>query len=884
MSDTTMKLFKRRITILFAVVLSCVLILSAWSIWTERNHLLSDAERTTLGFAKALSEHAESSLAESDRILQDIIHDLSVELASKPDKRELFDMIKRLSGGSPQVGMAFFVNRHGQLYLNSNEYPPKQVYVGDREYFQQYKNKPETELYISNPLFSRLVSRWRFNLMRPVRNPSGEIEQLAAVAFNTDYFKQFLVPEILGSKGRLLLIRTDGVPIVNEPLEQGGYDFNFSNTTLFTKLLPKSPSGTFTLEEGVIHKEPRIVSYHKLERFQIVAVVSLSKNEVLAEWYKKTIFHITLILVLSILGCILLALLFRHLDRLHSSQQTVALQKEQLDARLAILEDIATGVNLNDILIRIARMVEEESDGAVCSVLLVDDSGHRLLHGVAPGLPDDYNQAVNGLKIGPGMGSCGTAAHSRQRVVVDDIENHPYWKGFKPARQAELKACWSEPIIAPSRELVGTFALYFRETRSPVPEEETLMETAAHLAGIAIGRVKEENDRKTLEDQLLHVQKIEAIGQLAGGVAHDFNNLLTPILVYADMVQHKLSSNDALRSKMEGILLAAHKAKDLTQKLLTFGRKQQLCAEQHDINDIISSLMDIIKRTIRENISITSNLSTNPAMIQADRGQIEQILLNLSINAQDAIGNQGTISIETGHVILDNEYVRLHPGLAPGRYILLSFKDSGCGMSDEVLKHIFEPFYTTKPVGHGTGLGLATVYGIVQQHKGHIMVESHIGHGTTFFIYLPESNSTDLPISVRESISITQSWHDNKPKNLSVLLVEDNDMVRDATKAMLEQLGYVVTAMHDPLAALEYARESTHHIDLLISDIIMPSMNGQELFGAISELRQNLPVVFVSGYTKDLIVHHGTLEEGPQFLQKPFTAEQLIRKIQTTLN
>lgn len=260
---------------------------------------------------------------------------------------------------------------------------------------------------------------------------------------------------------------------------------------------------------------------------------------------------------------------------------------------------------------------------------------------------------------------------------------------------------------------------------------------AATFAAIALERSRNEAERAELEARLGQLQKMEALGQLAGGVAHDFNNLLTPIIVYADLLKRALANEETLLPKIDGIIKASHKAHDLTQQLLSFGRKQVLQMQNVDLNEVVSACHPIIRRTLRENIDVRMQLSTYPGIISADRSKIDQIILNLAINAQDAIAETGRVTLETSQIVIDDEYARRHPGMQTGRHVLLAFKDNGCGMSDEIMPHIFEPFFTTKQVGHGTGLGLAHVYGTVKQHKGYIAVQSEVGVGTTFSIYFP---------------------------------------------------------------------------------------------------------------------------------------------------
>ncbi|HBA72730.1 MAG: hypothetical protein A2X85_14415 [Geobacteraceae bacterium GWF2_54_21] len=547
--------------------------------------------------------------------------------------------------------------------------------------------------------------------------------------------------------------------------------------------------------------------------------------------------------------------------------------------RAEILEHIARGEPLSQLLAFICIAIEAESPGAICSIMLVDDAGLRLLHGAAPSLPDSYNAAVDRTRIGEGVGSCGTAAFRKERVVVEDIDVHPFWSGVKPAREAGLRSCWSEPILSAAGELLGTFAIYHLRPASPGTAEISLIEQASAFAGIAIERSRSELEREELEHRLSQSQKMEAIGHLAGGVAHDFNNLLTPIIIYADMLKRALPDDEKLLSRVDGIIGASHKARDLTQQLLSFGRKQVMQMQVIDLNDAISSFYAIMRRTLRESIDINLQLSSQVAVIRADRSKLDQVILNLAINAQDAIDDTGEIVIETGQVMIDDEYARLHPGMRAGDYILLSFMDNGCGMNDETMRHIFEPFFTTKPVGHGTGLGLANVYGIVKQHNGYISAVSREGSGTTFKIYFPLVDEQPG----RAGVVLAGPASDYTGSE-TILLVEDNAMVRGMTAELLEGLGYRVYVGGHPEQALELVRQIPEKIDLLITDVVMPGMNGQQLFERISAERPEIDrVLYMSGYTNNIIVNAGALEEGIHFLQKPFTMDALMAKVRGLL-
>lgn len=547
--------------------------------------------------------------------------------------------------------------------------------------------------------------------------------------------------------------------------------------------------------------------------------------------------------------------------------------------RSEILERIARGEPLPQLLSFIVTVIERERPEALCSIMLADEDGKHLVNGAAPSLPEFYNRAVNRTRIGEGIGSCGTAAFRKERIVVEDIDTHPFWKGFAPAQEAGLRSCWSEPIISSAGQLLGTFAIYRHQPAVPGYEEIHLIKQAAAFAGIALERSQSEGERAELELQLGQSQKMEAIGHLAGGVAHDFNNLLTPIIVYADLLKRALANEEKLLPKIEGIVKASHKARDLTQQLLSFGRKQVMQMQILDLNEVVSSFQSIMRRTLRESIDITLQLSAYPAVIRADRSKIDQVILNLAINAQDAIGEIGQVAVGTGQVMIDDEYARLRPGMETGRYAMLSFRDSGCGMSDEIMRHIFEPFFTTKQVGHGTGLGLANVYGIVKQHKGYIDAQSKIGVGTTFSIYFPlVDEKPDSPAPDTEGHVVAPSG------NETILLVEDNDMVRVMAAELLEGLGYRVYVAGHPEQALELVGQHPEKIDLVITDVVMPGMNGQQLFERINGQRPDIDrVLYISGYTNNIIVTDGVLEEEIHFLPKPFTLDALVDKVRGLL-
>jgi nitrogen-specific signal transduction histidine kinase/CheY-like chemotaxis protein len=380
-------------------------------------------------------------------------------------------------------------------------------------------------------------------------------------------------------------------------------------------------------------------------------------------------------------------------------------------------------------------------------------------------------------------------------------------------------------------------------------------------------------------EQLRQSQKLESIGRLAGGIAHDFNNMLTAINGYSDLSLRRIAEDDPVHQNLEEIKKAGVRAAMLTNQLLAFSRSQILQPEVIVINDVINDTSNMLKHVIGEDIELVAILKDTVGRIKADPGQLSQIVMNLAVNARDAMPNGGKLTIETANAFLDSDYARKHVGVLPGPYVVLSFSDTGTGMTAAMQEKIFEPFFTTKEVGKGTGLGLATVYGIVKQSGGGIFVYSEVGHGTTFKIYLPR---------VMEKLDIVEAGADLKTEfamgSETILLVEDEDLVRSLSHQVLETCGYTVIEARDGVEALEIMGKEETHIDLLFSDVVMPRMGGRELAEKLLAKMPDLPILFASGYTDDAIVRHGELETNVTFIQKPYSLDDLARKVRDLLD
>lgn len=381
-----------------------------------------------------------------------------------------------------------------------------------------------------------------------------------------------------------------------------------------------------------------------------------------------------------------------------------------------------------------------------------------------------------------------------------------------------------------------------------------------------------------LEEQLRQSQKMEAIGQLAGGVAHDFNNLLTAINGYSSLALQRIDENHPLRNYLEEIKKAGDRAANLTRQLLAFGRKQILQPSPINLNEVVNDMNKMLRRLIGEDITLIAKLDPLLKKIQADPGQIEQVLVNLVVNARDAMPQGGILTIETASVELDEEYVAKRLGTRPGNYVMLAVSDTGTGMDEQTKARIFDPFFTTKEKGKGTGLGLSTVYGIVKQSGGNIWVYSEPGRGTTFKVYLPQIEAVVTPAEkAKAEVPIPSGTE-------TVLLVEDEDVVRGLARQILEQAGYKVIESSRGREAVRLYSESDRPIDLLLTDVVMPETSGKEVADQLTALNSKLKVLFMSGYTDEAIVHHGVLDSNIEFIQKPFTPAALARKVREVLD
>jgi len=556
-------------------------------------------------------------------------------------------------------------------------------------------------------------------------------------------------------------------------------------------------------------------------------------------------------------------------------------RQTRLESLVEISSELSRMQPLDSLLGRIAE---------ACGRLVKTDwVGFRLVDGdelvVAGTLEGGTEMPVRRrLKIGESL--AGQVAATGRPLLLRDPASHPSM--LPEHAQAMRRLGYHGMLTVPARvgdRVVGVLSFLTRREEGFSTEDLAIATAFASHAAVALenSRLLHESRRAydelaQTQGQLEQAQKMDAIGRLAGGVAHDFNNLLTVILGRTDILLTQIKTEDPLRRGIALIQRTAGRAAELTKQLLAFSRKQVLEAVVLDLGVVTTDMKEMLARLIGEDIVLVTNLAATLGHVKADRGQIEQVVMNLAINARDAMPQGGQLVVETANADLDDEYVRRNVGSRPGPHVMLAVSDSGVGIPRELQRHIFEPFFTTKEQGKGTGLGLATVYGIVKQSGGYIEVDSEPGRGTTFRIYLPRVDSAS-PAAERSPRAAAPTGGTE-----TILLVEDEDGVRELARDILRSSGYTVLEGRNGAEGLLLGERHQGALDLLLTDVVMPRMSGRELAERMVSLRPELSVLYMSGYTDDAVIRHGVLGSDTAFLQKPFTPAALVQRVRETLD
>jgi two-component system cell cycle sensor histidine kinase/response regulator CckA len=477
--------------------------------------------------------------------------------------------------------------------------------------------------------------------------------------------------------------------------------------------------------------------------------------------------------------------------------------------------------------------------------------------------------------------------------IADDsgriLDANPAACALSSQSLSKLRTLTMSQVVPESARMVGGHSLNgagdegdlsrFESAQGELDGRVLDVRSATFAPGVLVYTVRDLTRQRKLENQLLQAQKMEAVGQLAGGVAHDFNNLLTVIMSYSSLLLTDEETADSVKGDIQEISNAAERAASLTRQLLAFSRKQVLQMRAVNVNAIVTNVEKMLHRLIGEDISLTTHLDPDLALISADPGQLEQVLLNLAVNARDAMPGGGNLTITTDNADLSDEHGDRHLGASAGKYVMLAVADTGAGMTKEVQRRLFEPFYTTKGPGKGTGLGLATVHGIVKQSGGDVYVYSELGHGTTFKVYFPSlTKATETVMAPLEHRAVAPTGSE------TLLLAEDDDVLRALGARVLGSLGYNVLVAGTGGEALQIVAEYDGAIDLIATDVVMPGMNGSQLVEKVLEARPAIRVLFMSGYTDDEVMRRGVIDGQTAFLQKPFTPDLLAHKVREVLD
>jgi GAF domain-containing protein/CheY-like chemotaxis protein len=542
---------------------------------------------------------------------------------------------------------------------------------------------------------------------------------------------------------------------------------------------------------------------------------------------------------------------------------------------------VSASLDTGEVLSEIASAAAKLTNAPVASLWIVDEAAQALT--VRAFSDDAFAQDFPVGTVPFGASALGKVAADRRPLEIPDVLDDPRVLGRAWWRAHGLRSFFGMPIF--QRDAVrGVLVLAGPQPFRFGPDDLTLLESFAGQAGVAMRnaelyqeREQAYRDLSETQEQLAMSQRIEAVGRLAGGVAHDFNNVLTVIGGHLELIARQLRPEDPLRRRLHTVTEASSRAGGLVKQLLAFGRKQVLQPRVLDLGAIVTSTATMLARLVGEDIELVCLAPAGLGRVTADPGQIEQVIVNLVVNARDAMPRGGRLTLATTNVELDEEFARRHPGVQAGRYVLLEVRDTGVGMDEAIRGRIFEPFFTTKEPGKGTGLGLATVYGIVKQHNGSITVESAPGRGTVFRVYLPRVEAALEPLPEHRP-AVTRGGTE------TILLVEDQESVGDLARDILREHGYRVIEARRFADALRLAERHAGEIQLVLTDVVMPHASGQELAKRLAPILPSARVLYMSGYTEDAIVHHGVLDPGTWFIAKPFTPGSLAAKIREVLD
>jgi two-component system cell cycle sensor histidine kinase/response regulator CckA len=836
-----------------------------------REEAIQDARRETQKITESIAAEQQSLVTAARQLI--------IALAQLPDVRQknavrVQPILRDILSVHAQYSNIFIADLSGLVWATAVPVPPPFI-ITDRRYF---KNALASGRLSSGEfIISRATNKPSFNLAYPLKNDRGVAIGAICVGFVTDSFIPLLERFELPPGTIYMLLDHNGL-IMSRAVNPAQYLGKQLDPALFSRMLQGADTDTFIGLD--IDGIERIVTYRKLRLSGELSPYMYVRTGipvaiVLADAKKTLLYNLAVYLFFLALALFIASLI----------------GKRSIADRVTLLEKASRELASGDMRVRISDLVVGGELGNLGQTfdhmagqlalreqaLIASERNYReifnttkdaiIVYDLMSGAIVEINKAV---EVMFGYSRDELLHHPVQTIDAQEphhlIRDIPPWMGkssedfHRPlellCKKKDGERFWTEVVLS----------------ATSIGGEGRVLAVLRDITD----RKHAEEEKQNLQLQLSQSQKLESIGRLAGGVAHDFNNMLSVILGYTELIKNRLPENDPLLHDLQSIEKAALHSRDVTAQLLTFSRKQIISPVSVNLNDIVAKTKKTLAPLIGEDIEFHFVPAPELWSVLFDPAQIEQVLVNLSVNARDALPAGGILTIRTDNIILDEIFCREQGGMKPGEYVLLEVCDNGSGMDSETLSHIFEPFYTTKDVGEGTGLGLATVYGIIEQNGGQIRVLSKPGMGTTFSVYIPKGMQPLIkPAPVEKTPAVSGAG--------TILLVEDDTMVGTMVMEMLESLGYTVLIKSDPVDALSFCEKSRDPIDLLVTDVVMPKMNGKELRDRIKIIRPDIKVLFMSGYTSDVIAHHGILEEKAHFIQKPFTLDDIAGKIRDIL-
>ncbi len=815
-----------------------------------RNKTLSDGTGDLSRLGLAIATHTHRIIFGADLIISDleqrfisagkISADGFVEYAgTKSMNGLLHDMVVI----SSDLDTLVMIDRHGKLINSSLSGPTPAIDLSDRDYFINLRDNPDLGYFISEPLKNRGTGQDGIFLAHRINGSDGAFVGIILGSISTSRFEKLFGPMLPSSDASISLYRRDGTLLSRQPQLESPGEQSQAIQQVFARTLAGAEQGTLRTRAFGDKGIAQIVALHTVPGYRLVVTAADSEDVVLSSWRQ-----LALLISAVTAGAILLLAIGGYLIGRQFRMQTQVEEARAHQERSDRAREIAETAE------RIQASAREElksiMDHASDGLISVNQGGAIL------------NFSVPAENI---------FGHRADEVIGHDVK----MLLAEPDRLGDNGQ--SDSCVAADKlrgDLEGR-----RKDGSTFPMELAIAEIA-HDAGLGryVVTVRDVTERKAAQAMLRHSQKMDAIGQLTGGIAHDFNNILTVITGTVEILAEDLADRPELVAIAKMIDDAATRGASLTRELLAFARKQPLEPRDVDVNTLIMETVTLLRPTLGEHIEIEVMPGANIWRAMADPSQLSAALLNLAINARDAMPNGGKLTFESGESILDEAYAMANPDAEPGAYVMIAVSDTGTGIAAALLDRVFEPFFTTKETGKGTGLGLSMVYGFVKQSRGHIKIYSEVGHGTTIRVYFPRSVGPSYVKPAMPDVGTLPGGTE------TIRVVEDDELVRTYVLAQLRSLGYTTLSAGNAGAALALVDQEGVQVDLLFTDVIMPGgMNGRQLADEVKSRRPAAKVLFTSGYTENAIIHHGRLDPGVNLLVKPYRKADLARKIREVL-